>query len=336
MLGVAPVALALSWALVTSDLPPNLDVRVTNETGVRCPSEAAVRRGLAREMETVPMYIPVRRVVQLRLMRVKGRMVARIEVRDSDGAILGVRQIGAATRRCSELVDSAALALAVALQQTGRRPPPAKGGGGQGGGTPPWSIPSRAAAVEDARRRQASALPPQPVIATPRLHVPVKRPAAGPRFQGSVGIAAVAGPTPDLAPAGRATLELRWPSVSVGLLGQGYYGAVGLPSGGTAIKTRGMAAAVGCAHFSFVGLCAVLGGGVSRLQPNPDDLEPVFFFIGGARLAGELDLTRWLAWRVWGEVLGQNQVAAPTELEEVVYQPPYTSVGFGTSLVGRL
>ncbi len=329
MLGAVSVVLALS-SHAPVHLPPNLQVTVTNTTFFRCPSEAAVLRRLAREMASVPMFMPELRQVEIVFLRDDRGLAARIDIRDKRRQILGVRRIPARGPSCRLLADSAVLALTVALQQTRM----------------PTKRPDlRRAATAEARhaKRPASAPVPAVVIGYGGGAAPhaVRIRVGQPQFELSFGASAVGGTVPTVAVGGRLGVAARWSWLSIGLEAHADQGSIDVDANGRVRKIRSYATCASCVHVGSFAACGFVGGGTEQTE-SFGALEPVdpgrhAFFVGGARVSVDLALTQWLAMRPWVEAMGQTSALdISTEGGAVhLYRPGLVTWAAGAAVVSR-
>jgi hypothetical protein len=318
VLPILPLLLALTIA-TPSQLPPHLQLRLeVTQKALRCPSEPRVIRQLAREMESVPMYLPEKRRVLIRVARRGRQLEAAITIMNSAGRVVGQRTLQSPKRSCRRLLESAVLSLAVALQQTDRAP------------RIYWRRP--ASDLTSARTRAGPAgyrprrLPDGPVVGTSR---DVPGPPA--RIQVSVSGVVAVGPLPDLSFGGRVGLEFRWDRFSVAIEAHVDHASSEVADR-QASKTRAFAAAVPCAHWRFLALCGVLGGGLVHVSFD-DVAQDRPTFLGGARLAGEWTLAPRILLRAFVEGTGQTPRVQLIRQGQVVHEPPPASVSIGAALV---
>jgi hypothetical protein len=113
----ASIWLPCAWA--SAQAPDEPAARLVYERGVqaeRCPEESELRAAVTAQLGyAVFEREPVTREMHVRIAAVSSGLVARIEVKDPSGAVLGARELRSPARDCNELASALALAISMAL-----------------------------------------------------------------------------------------------------------------------------------------------------------------------------------------------------------------------------
>lgn len=291
-----------------------------------CPTEAELRESVAARLGYDPFSTDATTTTRVTLWRDGGKLVARIERADQDGATTGARSLDSEANDCAELASATTFAVAIALDPTSFARPSAVPAPPTAQVTtpppPPPPLPSP---------------PPPPPAPAPPPAVP---PAPPPErregtsfFFGAAGHAAFLA-APSVAPGLAAHAGFRHGAFS--LQGEGRFD---LPVEGAAERGAGtvesalvLGELVPCGHLGPAGFCGVVAMGA--LRGKGDDVarprtDTTFFFALGPRAEAEWRPLGPLGLFAYGEVLA-NATRTTLELDGVeAYQTPLISVLLG-------
>ncbi len=106
--------------------PTQVELRYTREVGTEaCPDEAALRAAVIARLGRDPFLPGARSAVSVRMTALGGRIKALIQTESLGEQSTGEREVSGEVRECVELVSSAALAIAIAIDpQVLTRPAP--------------------------------------------------------------------------------------------------------------------------------------------------------------------------------------------------------------------
>lgn len=281
----------------------------------------ALRDAVAAHLGYVPWDPLAPRLVIVAVGREGGTLRARVELREPDGRIGGVRELASVDGDCGELAAAVELAIAIAIDPLGvaragsqgaaaRRPRTAPTARGPGPGPPREVAP--AARAEDLRRT--------------RLAV-------------SVGGLLCVGTEPSSL-AGGLTLQARLQRRRTSL---GLEGRVDLPArravpGGEISASLLLGGLVGCYHLGPALGCGLLELGALRAAGH--DLPAaasatLFYGAGGARVGLELPLAAVLALRLHGDLLAtfSHITLRETGTQRAIWSTPPLSGALGVAAV---
>lgn len=282
----------------------------------QCPDEGALRRAVAARVGYDPFFPHAPRTVVLTIVRRDGDLVARLELVEDQRASAS-RELVSSDAGCDELFQSAALAIAIAIDPRvlvapSGPPPSAPGGQGRDEVTTPAPI---AAPPEESER-------PSPAVERP---VRAERPPAG-DLRLMLSTRAMAGLQPNVAPGAFAGAAIVWRGASLG----GEVGAYlpGLATGASGAQARvwfAGGALVPCLRFAPVNLCGVLSAGRfeasgERVRGSTSDAS-LFLGLGG-RSGVELPLWDRVRAHVDGELLGNLARATVKVGSETIWKSP--------------
>jgi hypothetical protein len=296
-----------------------------------CMDEQGLRHEIAARAGYDPILATASDAIVVTVTRTADRVLARVELLDHNGTVLGSRALDAREGDCGELLQAVALSVGIALDRIERgaaaaasdallpapstAPPP-------GGQALPVQVPPPTPsdeAASDAHATDASALPPT----SSRTRWPAIDLAAG--LSGWVGMA----PAPSLAPT--ALVSARWGRFDVGLEGR-----VELPASATEGSTSELVRTSiagggpqGCFHLRALFGCAVsFVGSLSAEAPDAPGTAHktgVDAFAGG-RLGGAVPLGAGFSLRLSADLLGR--VYAPTvRVAADVWRPSAVAAG---------
>jgi hypothetical protein len=233
-------SIAIWAALLASAIPTTANARpsarlvYSRAAGAEsCPDERALRAAVAERLGYDPFFAWVKQAV-VASMAPDGRrgFVARIRLVDEQGIEAGTRDLHA-DGACADLLDTAALAIAIAIDPQSLTPRPVAEKPGPPQPPPPPPPPDAGPEEEEA--------PPEPTQA----------PAGSPvTFDAIAGVVASVGVAPAPALGARLGAEARWRDVSIGLDGRiDAPAASGPVQGGGRVSSRLIVATLApCAH----------------------------------------------------------------------------------------
>ncbi|WP_438027604.1 hypothetical protein [Sorangium sp. So ce233] len=279
---VAALAAQLAAAPVRADSGPrraSARIELTRGPGTeRCPDEQFLRAETARRMGFDPFDAEVPLTVAVSIEQGEGELIASIYLRDRRGLVLwadGYRTRG----DCKTLLSTAALSIAVQLDDTGELPPPQAA-------PAPREEPATPAEAGCSPERPCAGQPAPPPGEAPGARPPGKAPgvpppgkapppssagqAAAERFRWTVGAGATMalGLTPGVAVGPTLAVTGRWPAWSIALE------ARGLSSLSTTVEDVRVATsalttnAALCLHRHFLFACGVGELGMLRAVPE--------------------------------------------------------------------
>ena len=274
-----------------------------------CPHEPELKDAVIARLGYDPFALDARRVALVDITSEHRQLTARVRLIAQDGVTQGSRELEGGLKDCTELFESVALALAIAIDpfSTGERRPPA-------------------AAVE------------RPAAAAEPSALPVERPATPePREVGRIGLgllgAVGSGPSPTagLSLAGELSLRERF---RVGLEAR-----IDLPTSDDGVRGRVVSSLLVADVLACYGwrllACAVLTGGVARVtSTNVDVSQTVFpsFAAAGVRAAFDVVLGRRIAVRPYieGEVVATRHTLRIDGEPRFTYAPFMGAAGLTT------
>jgi len=249
-----------------------------------CPDEQALRRAVAARVGYDPFFAYATRTIVASLTRRGQAFVATVDLVDEGGVSHGARELRS-EGECRELLDAAALAIAIAID--------------------PQSL-TRPAAAAPAQDEPPAPAPPPAVVVTPpqpAADAPATAPPAPPSegseppwsFDASAGLAGSVGFAPGPSAGLALGADARWRWLSLGLEGR-----VDAPAstsgsaGGTVSSWLVLGAVVPCAHLgSFFG-CALVQAGSAQTSGSgvPDARSQALpWLAAGGRLGVHLHMT---------------------------------------------
>jgi hypothetical protein len=295
-IGGATCALWLGTAKVCADppLPRAMRLEYTRERGAeRCPDEQAFRDVVEARLTYAPFSPEAVARLVVTLKRKGWQVQGRMELRDSDDALLWERDMGPFAS-CQDLVLGLGFSAAVKLGVSST-PPPAPAPEPPAPAPPPPPTPV-----------------PPPVIV--KLPPPVKRPPPVEpknsfKKSGGLGVAFGAGVAPT-SPTFGLTVNggLRWPSWSLALEARSYPWVEGKADEGTHYVStyRITGALVACGHWRMGFGCGLVELGVQHVEKSvPNSFPRTMFYAGGGfRLGLEIPLVPdRLAVRITADVI---------------------------------
>jgi hypothetical protein len=287
-----------------------------------CPDEEALRRAVAARVGYDPLFAWAKKTIIARMAPATSRgFVASVTLVDEQGHEHGARSVHT-DRACDELLDVAALAIAIAIDPQSLAPHPSASQSQQE--LPPAPAPSPPSPPPDE---------PSPDLTSP----PDRGTSPSPLLSGGVGTVLSAGVAPRPAAGLALGATVRWGRVSVGIEGRIDAPASAMASGGGSVSSWLVAAAVvPCAYAGPVLFCALgqvgsmqtTGGGVS------DGRSPsVLWLAAGGRFAVEMPLEGRSVLRVRSDIVGNYRPPALYLHSVSVWQAPEISSSLGADIV---
>jgi hypothetical protein len=244
-----------------------------------CPDEATLRSAVSERLGYDPFFPWAKRTVVIEIDQTSsGAFVGRLRFLTEDGALIGERKLGPKTL-CPELVQTLALATAIALDELEAAPSPAP---------PP----------EPATPVTPGPLPPPVPRETPSPAESSERPApmrqAVRRWTAALSLLGSVGAEPSLAFGGRAAFGLRVSWFSVAIEAQGSLPASTATSlGGRVRDALEEGSLVSCAHWGVASGCLLASAGallVDTLDVTSPKSGSPWFASAGARVGVEIGL----------------------------------------------
>lgn len=250
-----------------------------------CPDEAVLKDAVHRQLGyAVFERTPVTRVIDVSVVRVRGRFVARLSLRSDIGEALGSREIESRGTTCEELASALGLAIALALDPT----PMMTASSSEPAPTPVAENPSGSVVAEC----PAATPCPEPA-ACPVCPAPAVTPI---RWSAGVGAALGFGALPEIAPALSVELGMRIGDTTL-LLEGAVYPETSSKLGSVDLETQSQIARLGVCQWLLPGddleLAACVLGGLGALRgssPTALDRSITFVVTAGVRAAAELRL----------------------------------------------
>lgn len=309
---------ALAWSTVAAAAPSARLVYGRAPGADSCPDEAALRNAVSARIGYDPFFPYATRTVVLTIQASDEKLTARVELVENERT--NVRELSTAQGSCGELLESAALAIAIAIDPRALVAPSAPTS--EPNAAP--SAPSPEVAAEDIEAKPTTELPPtaeQPRTSAPPAPRPHLRAAVGPRLAAGLQPGAAAG----VAVAG----ALVWSRVSLGLEVESYLPTfASAPSGS---RVRGWlvdGALVPCLRVSPMSFCGVVrvgrfeGAGERVLDPRTD---ASLFLAAGARAGVEVAVSSHMRLHLDGEIHGNLARATLAVGPETVWRAPSVS-----------
>ncbi|WP_437877403.1 hypothetical protein [Sorangium sp. So ce513] len=291
----------------------------------RCPDERFLRAETARHMGFDPFEAEAPLTVAVSLEQGEGELIASIYLRDRRGLVLWAD--GFRTRDdCKALVSTAALSIAVQLDDTGELAPPP-------GGRPSDQAPPA--------RPSGEAPPARPPGEAPPPSSAGQAAAERSRWTAGAGATLALGLTPGVAVGPTLAVTARWPAWSVALEARGL-SSLSTHVEDVRVTTSALnASAALCLHRHVLFACGVGELGVLRAAPevplNPASLLGLHAGVGAragvtwpfsASLSG-YGYTEAVQRLVDWSLLRHRSI---TESEDQVWRPPAIGVMFGLGL----
>ena len=320
------LAAASSWVLTARAELAAVRLDYARGPGAEtCPDEAALRAAVASRLAYDPFRETAATTVATSMQARRKELLARIELRDAKGAVIGARELVSPESDCSELARAVALAIAIAIDPVSVIRVP----------LPPVRTPSVAPVVSERTNEPppGPAISPLPPAAPPSARSEASLPAhaaasAGPHVRATSALLLGAGPTPGLSAGARLGLGVRWPSVSIDLEGRGIW-----PTSASAAQLPGdvrafavLASVVPCLHEGPLLACGVASAGPLRGAGEgaiAARTATTMFAAAGGRAGAEIPLGRSLA---LGLSIEADISLTPTSLRlgalEVFHTPP--------------
>ncbi|MFO0662863.1 MAG: hypothetical protein U0174_02875 [Polyangiaceae bacterium] len=158
------VVAAPRMALAAERPPPLVLDYATEDDAEGCPDEAGLRAMIAARLGYDPFAPSAKRTIVTRIRKSAAKFRTRIELRDGNGKLLGVRELEANT--CADLAASTAFAMAVAIDPDEAHAPREPGEHSTAPPPPPIAPPPPPPPT------QVSAPPPPPPVAAPPRGAP--------------------------------------------------------------------------------------------------------------------------------------------------------------------
>jgi len=315
-LSFATVASALVFAANASAAPTGRLVYSRARDAESCPDEGTLRRAVAARVGYDPFFPWAQRTVVASVERVNRQFVANVSLIDEQGIAHGARQLRT-SGDCAELLDAAALAIAIAIDPELLARPPAA--------PPPEPGPPIAPYVVST---PPAAPPPAETFRSPRP-LPATRHAV---FETTFGVLAAAGDAPDIAAGLDIGAQVRWRNVSIAVEGRVDAPATRAAKGGGDVSSwLALGAVVPCAYFGPFLACAVAEGGGVRVSSSgvPDRrAQWTGAWEAGGRVGVLVPVARGAFLRVRSDLLYNLD---PTELE-LRGMPVWTATRFTSAL----
>jgi hypothetical protein len=319
-------SIAMWAALLASAIPTTANARpsarlvYSRAAGAEsCPDERALRAAVAERVGYDPFFAWVKQAV-VASMAPDGKrgFVARIRLVDEQGTEAGTRDLHA-DGACADLLDTAALAIAIAID--------------------PQSLTPRPVAEKPAPPQPPPPPPPPPDAGAEEEEAPepTPAPAGSPvMFDAIAGVVASAGVAPAPAVGARLGAEARWRDVSIGLEGRIDAPAASEPvQGGGRVSSRLIVATLApCAHAGPLFACALVQAGQIRASGDvTGGLDQWTSWWGaGGRLGVLARVSHVAAFRLASDVVG-DLVRPRLRLNGPPWEAPAVAGSLGVDLV---
>jgi len=325
------VALAVLLGTSAARATPTARLVYSRSTDAEsCPDEPALRHAVAARVGYDPFFPYATRTVVATLTRRDGAFVATVDLVDERGIAHGARELRS-TAGCSDLLDTVALTIAIAIDpQSLAGPAPA-----------PASAPAPAPAPAPA---SAPAPAPAPALASaePDRDMPTPRPPTSPRsttVEASAGAVASLGVAPGPAVGVALGADLRWRLFSLGVEGRVDAPASKAAQGGGEVSSwLTVGALVPCAYYGPLMACALLqGGSMQSSATGVPDTHPrqVAWWAAGGRIGVLLPLGADLHLRLRTDVVADLQPATLELDGGSVWPAPAVAASFGADALLR-
>jgi hypothetical protein len=221
-----------------------------------CPDESTLKTAVAARLGYDPFFAWAKRTVVVQVWHEGGRYMARLQIVDDRGFSHGTRELSSKGRDCTELFDTVALAISIAMDEMPKdEPSPTLPGGPAPGQGEAQSTPAPA---------PVAAAPPAPPAPTePSLESsPTPRaapPPAGALFAAGVDVVGSRDAAPSVAAGVSAVFALRWraASASLELRADAPASADNAAGAGRVTSSSYVAALAPCAHYRGAFLCTL-------------------------------------------------------------------------------
>jgi hypothetical protein len=251
----AAVAGALVWPRVAAATPTGRLVYSRARGAESCPDEATLRRAVAARVGYDPFFPWAQRTVVANVERHRREFVATVSLVDEQGVAHGGRQLRT-SGDCAELLDAAALAIAIAIDPEILTKPPSA------------SLPEPPPQASSVSVPAPPPAPAPPEVGAETPAEPAPKGCSG-TFEASLGALASMGAAPDIAAGLSAGAALRWCDVSVGLEAQANAPATRSAQGGGDVSSLSVVAALTpCVYFGSLLGCALVQGGALRAESD--------------------------------------------------------------------
>jgi hypothetical protein len=306
----ACAAFALGWPAAAAAAPSARLVYGRAPGAESCPDEAALREAVSARIGYDPFFPYAPRTVVLTIQGAGDKLTARVELVENEQA--NVRELETAEGSCDELLESAALAIAIAIDPRALVAPASSEP------DPPPSTPAPEAPLEPLLPAGRP-----PTAERPRASLPS---AGGPRVRAAVGPRLAAGLQPGVATGAAAGGALVWDRFSIGAEIESYLPSVASAASGS--RVRGWlldGALVPCLRVLPVSVCGVVrvgrfeGAGERVLDPTTD---ASLFLAAGGRAGVELLVSRGVRLHLDGEMVGNLVRATLVVGPESVWRAP--------------
>jgi len=275
-----------------------------------------MRETVAAHLGYVPWRDTAARAIVVGVAAEGGMLRARVELRDTAGALSGVRELSSANSDCRELAAAIELAISIAIDplSLARRPPP--------------PVPAHDREVV-----------PEPPPAAPRGQTAAETQRRALGLSASVGGLVAFGSAPSVA--GGITFDgrLRLRSFSVALEGRIDFPAYRDALGGEISSSLILGAVHGCYHRWHLMGCGMLAAGGLRsaghhLTNAESHTEP--YLAGGLRLGAEVPLFSIFSLRLHADLLAAffRVTLRATATQEEIWTTPPVSGALGLALAG--
>jgi hypothetical protein len=285
-----------------------------------CSGEETLRADVAKRVGYDPFFPSAKQLIVANLATdPAGGFVARIQLIDERGVAYGTR-VFHADRDCADLVDTVALAIAIAIDPRSLAPRPATAPA-PAQAAPPAPAPEPR---EPPREPPANSLPAPP-------GVPVT-------FDGVVGLVASAGVAPTLAMGGAIGAVVRWRRVSLEIDGRVDAPASVPAQGGGRVSTWLASLTVApCAHAGVLVACALAQGGAMRASGDETGGTDTWvnWWAAGARFGVTTPLSERIAFRLRSDLVA-NLEPQRLDLNRIrAWTAPPMAESLGADLVGH-
>src|SRR5690349_21006693 len=109
------VAALLALASARAAAHPTASLEYRRPESSDCPDQAALAAQVKQRLGYDPFLPGAERVVRAAIERAAGGLVATVELRGREGAVLGTRSIASPTFECAELAQALVLAVCIAI-----------------------------------------------------------------------------------------------------------------------------------------------------------------------------------------------------------------------------
>jgi hypothetical protein len=270
-----------------------------------CPDESSLRRSVAARVGYDPFFPWAKRTVVASLARRGNAFVAKVDLVDEDGVAHGARELRA-EGPCTDLLDTVALAIAIAIDPQSLAAPVS---------APVASAPDGPPTSERPSAPPPPPPPPAPPTPAPEPAPPPRREQLGPKrshdgmpaLEAFLGAVVSSGVAPGTALGLTLGGALRWRRVSLGLdLRMDAPSGEAAAGGGSVASWLAVGTLAPCAHFGPVLACALVQAG--SMQSYGEGVADnrsgsALWFALGPRLGAGIDVSPEMELRARADVV---------------------------------